>query len=134
MADTAAVRQWAREQGYPVGDRGRLSPDLVRAYEAATGAQSGAAPAGPPARRPAAGRGAGGRGTGQRSADLEPQSSARAASGVKAGRAKTGTSGRAKTGAAGGPDTTGPAKPGTAAGTGRTVRARTPWDWPRRAR
>lgn len=31
----AAVRAWARENGLAVGERGRLSPDLVDAYEAA---------------------------------------------------------------------------------------------------
>ncbi len=29
---TAQVRQWARSHGYAVGDRGRLSPNLVAAY------------------------------------------------------------------------------------------------------
>lgn len=32
---TADVRAWAREQGRPVGERGRLAPDLVFAYVAA---------------------------------------------------------------------------------------------------
>lgn len=35
--ETSAVRAWAREQGLPVGDRGRVSPDLVAAYVAAHG-------------------------------------------------------------------------------------------------
>lgn len=34
---TSEVRTWAREQGLPVGDRGRLSPDLVAAYSSAHG-------------------------------------------------------------------------------------------------
>lgn len=28
----ADVRQWAKEVGFPVGERGRLSPDLIEAY------------------------------------------------------------------------------------------------------
>lgn len=32
----AVVRQWARDNGYPVGDRGRLPQDLFDAYEAAS--------------------------------------------------------------------------------------------------
>lgn len=32
-ATTAEIRQWARAGGLPVGDRGRLSPDLVAAYQ-----------------------------------------------------------------------------------------------------
>jgi hypothetical protein len=35
--DTAAVRTWARENGYQVSDRGRLSSQLVEAYQAAQG-------------------------------------------------------------------------------------------------
>ena len=31
--DTAAVRQWAREHGLPVPDRGRIPKEIVRAYE-----------------------------------------------------------------------------------------------------
>ena len=31
----AAVRQWAREHGYTVSDRGRLSSEVTAAYEAA---------------------------------------------------------------------------------------------------
>ena len=30
-----AVREWAREQGYEVGDRGRVPTDIVEAYDAA---------------------------------------------------------------------------------------------------
>ncbi|TQC43229.1 Lsr2 family protein [Rhodococcus sp. WS4] len=30
-----AVREWAREQGYEVGDRGRMPTDIVEAYTAA---------------------------------------------------------------------------------------------------
>lgn len=37
-ASTAAVRQWAREQRIAVGDRGRISPEVFLAYEAAHGA------------------------------------------------------------------------------------------------
>ena len=29
---TAVIRQWARDNGLPVGDRGRLSPELLTAY------------------------------------------------------------------------------------------------------
>jgi hypothetical protein len=29
---TAVIRQWARDNGLPVGDRGRLSPQLLSAY------------------------------------------------------------------------------------------------------
>ncbi len=34
-ADTAAVRAWARENGYSVNDRGRVAADILEAYEAA---------------------------------------------------------------------------------------------------
>lgn len=34
--DTAAVRAWAREQGLPVADRGRLRPEVIAAYLART--------------------------------------------------------------------------------------------------
>ena len=30
--DTAAIRQWARENGYPVSDRGRIHQDVQKAY------------------------------------------------------------------------------------------------------
>ena len=29
---TAVIRQWARDNGLPVGERGRLSPELLSAY------------------------------------------------------------------------------------------------------
>jgi hypothetical protein len=32
-ASTAVIRRWAREQAFEVGDRGRLSPAVVAAYE-----------------------------------------------------------------------------------------------------
>src|SRR5580693_4829766 len=36
--DTAAVRAWARENGYAIKDRGRVPADLVAKYQAAIGA------------------------------------------------------------------------------------------------
>lgn len=33
--DSARIRTWARENGYEVSDRGRISGDIRRAYEAA---------------------------------------------------------------------------------------------------
>lgn len=33
--DTKAIREWAREAGYEVSDRGRIPADVVEAYEAA---------------------------------------------------------------------------------------------------
>jgi hypothetical protein len=42
---SAEVRQWARNKGMEVGERGRLSPDLLAAYSAAHG--------GPPVTKPA---------------------------------------------------------------------------------
>ena len=33
-ADRAAVRAWARQAGLPVSDRGRISSEVVRQYEA----------------------------------------------------------------------------------------------------
>ena len=33
--DTASVRQWARDQGLKVSDRGRIPADVVARYEAA---------------------------------------------------------------------------------------------------
>lgn len=33
-ASTAVIRQWARAQGMAVGDRGRLSPQVLDAYSA----------------------------------------------------------------------------------------------------
>jgi Lsr2 len=35
--DTTAVRNWAREQGIDIKDRGRVPADIVARYEAATG-------------------------------------------------------------------------------------------------
>lgn len=32
--DTTAARRWARANGYPVSDRGRLSAEVLAAYEA----------------------------------------------------------------------------------------------------
>lgn len=37
VSNTDAIRQWAREQGIDVGDRGRLPRAVVDAYTAATG-------------------------------------------------------------------------------------------------
>jgi hypothetical protein len=31
-ASSAVIRQWARDSGFAVGDRGRLSPDVLAAY------------------------------------------------------------------------------------------------------
>jgi hypothetical protein len=33
--DTAAVREWARKNGHTVSDRGRISAEVLAAYEAA---------------------------------------------------------------------------------------------------
>jgi hypothetical protein len=33
--DTAAIREWARDNGYGVSTRGRIRTDVVRAYDAA---------------------------------------------------------------------------------------------------
>ena len=33
---SAAIRSWAREQGMPVSDRGRIPASLIEQYEAAT--------------------------------------------------------------------------------------------------
>lgn len=35
--DTTAVRNWARERGIDIKDRGRVPADIVARYEAATG-------------------------------------------------------------------------------------------------
>jgi Lsr2 len=35
--DTAKVREWAKDNGYEIKDRGRVSADLVEKYQAATG-------------------------------------------------------------------------------------------------
>jgi hypothetical protein len=32
-ASTAVIRQWARQQGIAVGDRGRLAPAVLAAYQ-----------------------------------------------------------------------------------------------------
>ena len=37
-ADTARVREWAREKGYDIKERGRIPADIVVKYEAARGA------------------------------------------------------------------------------------------------
>jgi hypothetical protein len=34
-APTRHIRAWAKGQGYPVGDRGALPPDIIRAYNRA---------------------------------------------------------------------------------------------------
>lgn len=34
-ADTSAVREWARGQGFKVSDRGRIPSDILEKYEAA---------------------------------------------------------------------------------------------------
>jgi hypothetical protein len=36
--DTTAVRQWAKENGYDIKNRGRVPADLMAKYQAATGA------------------------------------------------------------------------------------------------
>src|SRR5579884_4557314 len=58
---TADVRNWARSHGFTVADRGRLSPEIMAAYSAATGdggratspAGAGSAPDASPAAAPA---------------------------------------------------------------------------------
>ena len=35
--DTTAIRNWARENGYEIKDRGRVPADLVEKYQQATG-------------------------------------------------------------------------------------------------
>ena len=35
--DTQAIRQWARDHGYQVSERGRIPHDVVAAYQAAHG-------------------------------------------------------------------------------------------------
>jgi hypothetical protein len=52
---TSQVRQWARQQGVPVGDRGRIPADLVAQYLAAhrRGGSPPEEPAGKPRRAPA---------------------------------------------------------------------------------
>ncbi len=39
-ATSAVIRQWARENGIAVGVRGRLSPDVLAAYETARAGQT----------------------------------------------------------------------------------------------
>ena len=34
--DTAAIRQWARDHGHQVSDRGRISKSIMEAYQAAS--------------------------------------------------------------------------------------------------
>lgn len=41
-SSAAVVRQWARDNGLPVGDRGRLSPELLTAYAASGSPKPGA--------------------------------------------------------------------------------------------
>ena len=36
-SDTTAIREWAREQGLKVSDRGRIPSDILAKYEAANG-------------------------------------------------------------------------------------------------
>lgn len=38
-ADSTQVREWARSQGLPVKERGRVPSDLIAQYRAATGAR-----------------------------------------------------------------------------------------------
>ncbi len=38
-ADSTLVREWARSQGLPVKERGRVPSDLIAQYRAATGAR-----------------------------------------------------------------------------------------------
>lgn len=38
MSNAAAVREWARNNGYTVAERGRLAPEIHRAYQAVHGA------------------------------------------------------------------------------------------------
>ena len=37
VLNTTEIRNWAREQGYDIKDRGRVPADLVAKYQAATG-------------------------------------------------------------------------------------------------
>lgn len=57
-ASSAMIRQWARDNGLPVGDRGRLSPEILTAYAAQQ--SEGRAPAASEA-EPAADNGGSGR-------------------------------------------------------------------------
>ncbi|WP_435827191.1 Lsr2 family DNA-binding protein [Actinoplanes philippinensis] len=36
-ASTSEIRTWAKENGHPVGDRGRIAKDVKDAFTAATG-------------------------------------------------------------------------------------------------
>lgn len=53
MADVnvALVRVWARAEGLPVGERGRIKPEIISAYVAAHGGQAPPSPAQKPARQ-----------------------------------------------------------------------------------
>src|SRR5688500_15542551 len=46
---TAVIRQWARDNGLPVGDRGRLSPELLTAYAGSSSTKPIVAAPKPPA-------------------------------------------------------------------------------------
>jgi hypothetical protein len=37
VLNTTEIRNWARENGYDIKDRGRVPADLVAKYQAATG-------------------------------------------------------------------------------------------------
>ena len=39
-ASTAAIRAWAQAEGLKVGDRGRLRPDVLEAYDAVSGSSA----------------------------------------------------------------------------------------------
>jgi hypothetical protein len=43
-ASTAVIRQWARQQGFAVGDRGRLPPAVLNAYQSEASATASAHP------------------------------------------------------------------------------------------
>lgn len=47
--DLSAVRTWAREQGFDVGTRGRIKPEILTAYAVAHGLETEPAPSSPPA-------------------------------------------------------------------------------------
>jgi hypothetical protein len=55
-SSTAVIRQWAREHGFSVGDRGRLSPEVLAAY-ATSGSRSTGAGYDKPAPTPVAAAG-----------------------------------------------------------------------------
>lgn len=48
--DLTAVRKWAREQGFDVGTRGRIKPEILTAYAVAHGMEAEPAPSASPAR------------------------------------------------------------------------------------